>query len=170
MFARIVKESLVRKMRRKLIAVASVGLGATVVTAMLNVAIGIGDNVNRELRSYGANIEVLPRNRSVAVTAAGIQYAAAAPSSYINEQDLPKLKSIFWANNILAFAPFINAPASVSAASGKSADGVLIGTWLDHSITTENGQRFTTGINKVSPWWKVEGKWPTAGECLVGSR
>src|SRR5215467_4257260 len=107
MFTRIVRESLVRKRRRKLMAVAAIALGATVGTAMLAVALGVGDKVNRELRSYGANIEAIPRQRALTVDSGGVQYHAAAPQAYIDESDLPKLKSIFWSNNILSFAPFL---------------------------------------------------------------
>src|SRR5262249_622845 len=116
MFIRIVKESLIRKRRRKLVAVASVMLGAAIATAVLGVALGIGDKVNHELRTYGANIEVLPRDRSVQVTSGGIQYQAAAAGNLLKEQDLPNLVPIFWSNNILAFPPFLAVPVRAQVA------------------------------------------------------
>ncbi|HKV42938.1 MAG TPA: ABC transporter permease, partial [Blastocatellia bacterium] len=178
MFVRIVKESIVRKGRRKVIAIAAVTLGATVATAMLAVALGIGDNVNRELRSYGANIQAVPRGRAMKVTTGGVQYQVASAYSFISEADLPKLKSIFWSNNILAFSPFVELPVNVwKVGSGGTnrtlstgAESKLIGTWFDHPVHTENGQPFITGVRKLSPWWKIEGAWPVDGECLAGIR
>jgi len=172
MFIRIVKESLLRKRRRKIVAVASVMLGAAIATAVLAVGLGIGDKVNRELRAYGANIEVLPRDRSVEVTSGGIQYQAAGAGTLIDERDLPKLRSIFWSNNILAFAPFLR--VSVTARDTKR-DGVatpasLIGTWFERNIPGDNGAAFLTGVKHLNPWWKIDGRWPGDGECLVGVR
>jgi putative ABC transport system permease protein len=171
MFARIVTESLVRKRGRKLIAVAAVALGAAVATAMLTIALGVGDKVNKELRSYGANIEALPRDRRVAVNLGGIQYQAASSTAYLKEADLPRLKSVFWANNILAFAPFLHAPiqAVISQRSSEPIETMLVGTWFDHEIETEEGKKFRTGVREVNSWWKVDGEWPGKGECLAGS-
>src|SRR5215470_3335668 len=133
MFIRIVKESLIRKRRRKLVAVASVMLGAAIATAVLGVGLGVGDKINHELRAYGANIEVLPRDRSIQVTSGGIQYQAAAAGNLLNEQDLRKLRSIFWSNNILAFAPFLDVSvrARIPADSGNGVQANLIGTWFE---------------------------------------
>src|SRR5215831_13816063 len=168
MFARIVRESLVRKRRRKLMAVAAIALGATVGTAMLAVALGVGDKVNRELRSYGANIEAVPRGRSLTVDTAGFRYKAASPQEYLDETDLPKLKSIFWSNNILAFSPFLRIPVQVGVGSGLT-EAVLAGTWFDRNVATEDGKTFRTGVRELCPWWKVQGTWPSDGECLIGT-
>jgi putative ABC transport system permease protein len=172
MFIRIVRESLVRKRRRKIVAAASVMLGAAVATAVLAVGLGIGDKVNRELRSYGANIEVLPRDRSVQVTSGGMQYQAAAAGSLLNEQDLTKLRSIFWSNNILAFAPFLTVSVNArdAARDGAALETNLIGTWFEKNVPGDNGGAFMTGVKQLTPWWKIEGRWPSDGECLVGVR
>src|SRR5215471_13763756 len=182
MFIRIVKESLIRKRRRKVVAVVSVMLGAAIATAVLAVGLGIGDKVNRELRAYGANIQVLPRDRSIQVTSGGIQYQAAAAGSLLDEQDLPRLRTIFWANNILAFAPFLEVPVIVqdSSKAGLELETNLTGTWFEKtvfektvfekSVQGDTGSALVTGVKQLTPWWKVDGRWPEAGECLVGVR
>jgi putative ABC transport system permease protein len=174
MFGRIVKESFLRRRGRKMIAISAVALGAAVATAMIAVAVGIGDKVNRELRSYGANIEALPRDRSVTVTASGISYQAAAGNGYINEQDLPNLRAIFWTNNILAFAPFLTVPVKcglgVQPNGASMIDAPMSGTWFNHTVETPEIKPFVTGVEKVSPWWKVNGGWPKDGQCLIGSK
>src|SRR5262249_6485332 len=151
---------------------ASVMLGASIATAVLGVGLGIGDKVNHELRAYGANIEVLPRDRSVQVTSGGVQYQAAAAGSLLNEQDLPKLRSIFWSNNILAFAPFLEVAvkARVTARPSDEAQANLIGTWFEKNVTGDTGAAFLTGVKRLTPWWKIDGRWPSEGEGLIGVR
>src|SRR5262245_6658707 len=114
MFFTIVKNSFARKTQRKLIAIAAVALGASVATAMLAVALGVGDKVNRELRSYGANIEALPRHRQLTVNAGGLQVEASGAKEYLRETDISRVKSVFWGNNILALTPFLYCASSAS--------------------------------------------------------
>src|SRR5262245_53625611 len=162
MFIRIVKESLIRERRRKLIAAASVALGAGVATAVLAVGLGIGDKVNRELRAYGANIEVLPRDRSVDVTTGGVQFQAVAAGDLLDEQEIPKLRSIFWSNNILALAPFLAVPVKAEDATrrGGQIEANLLGTWFERNVPGDNGARFAAGVKNLAPWWKIDGRWP----------
>ena len=37
----------------------TVALGVSLATAMMNVMLGVGDKVNKELKTYGANITVM---------------------------------------------------------------------------------------------------------------
>src|SRR3989442_1657445 len=60
MLARIVRESLTRGRRRKLLSGVAVALGITVATTLATLALDVGDKVSRELRSFGANISVTP--------------------------------------------------------------------------------------------------------------
>ena len=60
MFLRLVYESFRRQRRRKLLAGIAITLGVAVATAMIAVAADIGDKINRELRTFGANIVVYP--------------------------------------------------------------------------------------------------------------
>src|SRR5205823_7302506 len=62
MFVRLVYQSFFRQRRRKLLAGAAIMLGVGVATAMIAVATDVGDKMNRELRSYGANIIVYPQD------------------------------------------------------------------------------------------------------------
>jgi putative ABC transport system permease protein len=67
MFFRFVSQSIRRSPRRKAMTVAAVAMGTAVATAMLGVMLDIGDRVNRELRSLGANLLVTPKARSLPV-------------------------------------------------------------------------------------------------------
>jgi putative ABC transport system permease protein len=84
-----------------------------------------------------------------------VDYRPAASGAFISEDDLVKLKEIFWRNNIVAFTPFLYVPAKVG---GQST--VLIGTWFEKLLPVDKSEVFATGLKKLHPAWKVEGEWP----------
>ena len=73
----------------------------------------IGDRVNRELRSLGANLMVTPKARSLPVEIGGISYRPVSSEDYIPEAQVPKIKSTFWQLNITGFAPSLKAAAVI---------------------------------------------------------
>src|SRR5207253_9406767 len=86
--------------------------------------------------------------------------------AYLNEADLPKIKGIFWRNNIAAFAPEL--PVNVRVGTNET---TLLGTYFAKRMKFGN-QEFVTGARTAFPWWKIEGNWPAddSGEVLVGER
>ena len=56
MFLRILIESLTRRMSRKALSVLAVWIGLTLVLGLLALSLDVGDKINVELRSFGANI------------------------------------------------------------------------------------------------------------------
>lgn len=168
MIRRIIHQSVIRRRRRKLLSLVAITLGIAVVTAIATLAVDVGDKVNYELCSVGANIVVTPAAGGFPVSIGGVDFRPAGTGAYLDESTLSNMKKIFWRNSIIAFAPFVYVPAS--------ADGhrfVLIGTWLDRTLSVSSGETFTTGIRQLHPAWKVEGAWPGADddhECLVGAQ
>lgn len=177
MFLRLLYQSFRRQQRRKLLAAIAVTIGVAVATAMIAIAVDVGDKINRELRSYGANLVVYPEDAALDVRIGDQQIKPSVSGSYLKESDLPNIKGIFWGHNILAFAPFLETHATIEiTARGKTAtrlspfpetqatsagpDVRVIGTYFDKSLHfgTEN---FDTGVEKLYPWWKVEGTWPS---------
>lgn len=170
MFLRLVYQSFRRQQRRKLLAGVSIALGVTVATAMIAVATDIGDKINRELRSYGANIAVTPQADTLDVRIGGVDLKPVSDGSYIKESDLTEIKGIFWRNNIEGFTPFLPVPVDVTTPSGASAHVDLVGTYFQKKLRYGK-EDFTTGVRKISPWWKVVGTWPSddANDLLVGA-
>jgi putative ABC transport system permease protein len=170
MFVRLVYESFRRQKRRKLLAGAAITLGVTVATAMIAVATDIGDKINRELRSIGANLVVTPQEDSLDLEIAGVNLKPPTDGAFLSEADLPKIKGIFWHNNITGFAPML--PVSVAIErDGKPQGGTLLGTYFAKELSF-GADKFTTGVRSTHPWWRVSGEWPKddSRDILVGER
>src|SRR6266571_3228181 len=113
MFARLVYESFRRQKRRKLLAGVAITLGVGVATAMIAVAADIGDKINRELRSYGANLVVTPQEDTLNLDMGGVDLRPPSDGAYLNEADLPSIRGTFWHHNIVGFSPML--PVKVPA-------------------------------------------------------
>jgi putative ABC transport system permease protein len=170
MFVRLVYESFRRQKRRKLLAGAAIALGVTVATAMIAVATDIGDKINRELRTIGANLLVTPQEDTLDVEIGGVNLKPPSDGAFLNEADLPKIKGTFWHNNITGFAPMLPVNVAVQH-DGKTEDITLLGTYFAKKISFGK-EEFTTGVRSTHPWWKVSGAWPDDGsrDVLVGER
>ncbi len=169
MFFRLIYQSFLRQRRRKLLAGTAVMLGVSVTTAMIAVATDIGDKINRELRSYGANLVVYPDTDALDVEIGGVNLTPARDAAYLNEADLPKIKGMFWRHNIVGFAPML--PVKVDIHHGEQKRTVeLVGTYFAKTLRLGN-DAFTTGVRKTHPWWKVNGHWPNddSDQVLLGA-
>jgi putative ABC transport system permease protein len=187
MFLRLVADSVTRRPRQKLLTTAALALGMAVATAALSVSLDVGDRLSHEFRSLGANLLVTPQADSLPLEIGGVDYRPVNAGAYLPEDDLPKLKTIFWHNNIVGFAPVLEVPvgfapleAPADARTGFFQIQVtrvvidrttLIGTWANHSVSVPDGSRFLTGVDKTNGWWQVDGRWFTDGakECILGS-
>jgi putative ABC transport system permease protein len=158
MFLRLLFESFRRQKRRKTVALLAIALGMSIATAMIAVGTDIGDKISQELRSLGANLVITPIEDTLDVNIGGVNLKPASEGAFINEQDLIKMKSIFWGHNIKGYAPFLSDRKLVHTSSGN-VDAELIGTYFAQPLRYGTEQ-FSTGVRTVNPWWKVEGAWP----------
>src|SRR3984957_6984874 len=168
MFLRIVKDSFARQPRRKLLTAVALALATAVATATLSVALDVGDRLASEFRSLGANLLVTPQADALPLEIGGVDYRQVESGAYLPEADLGKLKTIFWRNNIIGFAPSLDVPVALRMAGSGAASNqqnananvVLIGTWYRHDVAVpKGGGTFTTGIAATTPWWHVDGRW-----------
>src|SRR5437660_10203132 len=107
MFLGIVRESFARTPRRKVLTAAALARGMAVATGTLSVVLDVGDRLALEFRSLGANLLVTPQADTLPLEIGGVDYRPVDAGSYLPESDLPQIKSIFWHNNIVAFAPLL---------------------------------------------------------------
>jgi putative ABC transport system permease protein len=150
-----------------------------VATATLEVALDVGDRLAREFRSLGANLLVTPASDTLPLEIGGVDYRPVDAGAYLPASDLGKLKTIFWRNNVMGFAPFLDVPVVIASPdsqkdsqnnSQKNSHEELVGTWYSHSVSVPDGGTFTTGISATDPWWHVDGRWFSDGseESVVG--
>jgi putative ABC transport system permease protein len=170
MFLRLVADSFGRRPRHKLLTGAAL-------------ALGMGDRLAKEFRSLGANLLVTPQADSLPLEIGGVDYRPVNAGAYLPETDLPKLKTIFWHNNVMGFAPILDTSTKVEGLAPKQdisapmrheapslIDIRLVGTWAQHIVRLPDGSAYVTGIEKTNPWWRVSGRWfaDNAEECVVG--
>lgn len=160
-----------RAPRRKAMTMAAVALGSAVATAMLGAMLDVGDRVNRELRSLGANLMVTPKSGALPVEIGGIRYQPAAKDEFIPVALVPKIKSIFWQLNITALAPSLRAQANIG---GREAP--VDGVWFLRNFRAPDGARVATGLRALNAAWKVDGRWVDDAEpdehartCMLGA-
>ena len=164
MFLRIIKSSILNSKDSKFLAFLTIFLSVSLIACMLNITLKIGDEVAKELRSYGSNIVVLPRSQSLSIEIGGKEYSPLKNDDYLAESELHKIKEIFWRNNITSFAPFLYA---------KAGGYDIIGTYFEKDVGVSDEPYFRVGVKSLYPFWNVEGKWPSddaMDEVLAGNK
>nr|WP_076389620.1 ABC transporter permease [Vaginimicrobium propionicum] len=163
-FFRMIFRALRRQISKRLLVAVTIFLGASLTTSMFAVMLDIGDKIKQELGSYGANIQVLPKGTSVISDMYDVQSQTAQGA--LREDELGKLKTIFWAYNIEDFAPFLQVDVKTDLGEVEA-----IGTWFNNTLELADGDSVTTGLTRMRDWWQIDGKWADdAGEMMVGSR
>ncbi|MDR2442562.1 MAG: ABC transporter permease [Deltaproteobacteria bacterium] len=196
MFFKMLLGALSRQKRKHLMIAFTVGLGVSLATAMLGVMFDVGDKVNQELKSYGANLSVIPKGASIlsdlyrfqdegqtngesgsagtsragspigandpsgssasssSSSSAGSNQAGAADvaNNFIPESELYKIKMIFWAYNIVDFAPYLSIDGFVGETSVP-----LTGTWFNKHLSLPTGDEVDTGMTGLKSWWVLDG-------------
>ena len=156
MLFKMIRGVLLHQKGKMLLIAFTIALGASLATGMLNVMWDVGDKVNQELKTYGANITVKPKDSSLLSDIYDVGEGEQLSTSYLNEEDLPKLKTIFWAFNIVDFTPFLN--TVVTLPNGGSAQ--MTGTWFHHHLSLPTGEELDAGIAGMRSWWDVtQGAW-----------
>jgi putative ABC transport system permease protein len=141
-----------------------------VATAMIAVATDIGDKINRELRTIGANLVVTPQEDSLDVEIGGVNLKPPTDGAFLSEADLPKIRGIFWHNNITGFAPVLPVNVTVES-SGKQLSVPLLGTYFAKKLSYGK-EEFSTGVRSTYPLWRIIGTWPedSSRDVLIGGR
>ena len=138
MYLRMVTAALKNRKSRVAIALLALVLGIGVISGLLSVYNDITLKMSKELRSYGANLVLVPAQQQEGST------LELAKLNQVLEQ-VPQEKTI-------GYSPYL------------------------YGIVTGNKQRFVavgvdfSGIQKVSPYWSLDGAWPSDNnQIVVGS-
>ena len=162
----MIRGVLFHQMGKMLLIAFTIALGASLATGMLNVMWDVGDKVNQELKTYGANIIVKPKDSSLLAEIYDAGEGEQLSVSYLNEEDLPKLKTIFWAFNIVDFTPFL----ATEAVLPDGTEAQVNGTWFYHHLSLPTGEELDAGITGMRSWWDItDGKWLDESEESAAS-
>ena len=166
MLFKMIRGVLFHQMGKMLLIAFTIALGASLATGMLNVMWDVGDKVNQELKTYGANIIVKPKDSSLLAEIYDAGEGEQLSVSYLNEEDLPKLKTIFWAFNIVDFTPFLTTEAVLPDGTKTQVNG----TWFSHHLSLPTGEELDAGITGMRSWWDItDGKWLDESEESAAS-
>ena len=155
MFWKMIGGALFRQKSKMLMIAFTIALGAALSSAMLNTMLGVGDKVNQELKTYGANIVVMHKDASLLTSIYGVDTNKTVNTHFLREDELPKIKTIFWAYNIVDFAPFLTVNAEYAH---TNTDVKIIGTWFNKQLDLSTGQSITTGMSRMRTWWEIYGR------------
>ncbi|WP_448759501.1 ABC transporter permease [Actinomyces oricola] len=169
-FLRLIQRSFARQIRRRALIVLTVALSASVSVAMLGVVLDVGDKINAELTTYGSNIIVQPRAEGVVADLYETGEDSEA-TAFLDEAEVANVKTIFWAYNIVDFAPSLTGHVTVSAAGTTLQNTAVTGTWFNKELALPTGQEVVAGVSTLRSWWTMEGAWPAddADEAIVGT-
>ena len=183
MLSRFIAKSLWHGKAKAVLVLLAVATASALVSAFLNIALTVTEEMAKELRSFGANIILVPKSDPLEVSFGGLKFVSPDDAEYLKEADLPRIKTIFWKHNIVGFTPFLSRTVEV-----EGAQALLVGTWFEKTIPIPQGtgsvkfasgsrngvapeKTFRTGLQSLSRWWQIDGRWPREDEdgALLGS-
>ena len=158
MLFRMIKGALLRQKSKMLLIALTIALGASLSTSMINVMLDVRDKVQEEMKAFGANIIVKPNDSTLLGDMYAIEDEGSAflKQSWLKEEELGKIKEIFWTFQIRNFAPFLN----VSAETDTGRPVQLVGTWFNHHLSLATGEELDAGVKDLRSWWDLtKGEW-----------
>lgn len=175
MFGRLVRGSIRARRMRSAMVVLAIMVGAAYASALLTTSFSVRERMATEFRSFGPNIVVSPVSSTIEVGLPGISIGSITEQGYINESDLWKIKKLpNLGGEIIGYAPYLYQQV-MAYAYGMNAHAVLAGTYFLHAepnVTGSDGQAWTTGVKRISPWG-VRGGWVPGDQngsgCMVGT-
>lgn len=150
MFKKIILKSVLVRKKKFLIVIMAVLLGTAIMTSLLNIYLDLSSNISKDLRSFGANIMVLPNS--------GSPIALEGNEKDIDKNKLVDLDSFKISEShskehIYGISPYLYGTATV-----KMVDVVVAGIDVEKAL-------------KINPWWKITGEIPSnnnSNEILIG--
>ncbi len=139
MFRRLIWKYLTRRKKWVFVVVLASMIGASLPAALLNLSLYLDEQINQELRGFGANILITPRSAVLQVGSGTLDYGSLSGGMFINETEIAKITTVPSAGDILAYAPLLYGVVKVASQSV-----VLVGTWFDQD-------------DVLRPWWQVTG-------------
>lgn len=132
--------SLLRRRSRMLVALLAIAVGATILSGLVTIYYDVPKQMGEQFRSYGANM-----------------LFTASDGEKLTYDEISKAKSLIDENQLVGCAPYRYETATLKLNEDLSYSCIVAGTELEEA-------------KKSSPYWVVDGEWPSSdGELLVGA-
>jgi putative ABC transport system permease protein len=132
------------------VATLSLSLSAALVFALVAVRRGVGEQLGRELASYGANLLVLPESAPLRFGLGALELGPVEEERSLPEAALRAL------------------PQARGAGVETVAPGLLARVDLDGEPVAAAGWPLDA-LQRLNPLWRVRPAWPGAGEAMIGT-
>ncbi len=161
MLFKLIQKSFINQKKAMALMIVAVAVGTAIASSLISISLEIEGRVSKELRSFGANILVEPKIEGLA--------DISGQKRYLRQEDIIKVKTIFWRHNILGAAPFLDEAAFLKF-NNWSEKVTVSGTWYEKRLAVPGEeQEFSAGIKNVFPWWLIRGNWSEGpGNVIVG--
>lgn len=149
MFWRILLASLHHQRARLGVAALAMTLGSTLVSGLLNLSGDIGGQVGRELRAYGANLIIRPKERSLLVGMGELEFGEVSAAQTLAEADLEPVRQV---KGVVGILPYL-----YTVVEANERPAILAGVDF-------------TAARSINTWWQVQGRWPEAADEILAGR
>jgi putative ABC transport system permease protein len=148
----IAVRNLMRRKGKAAFVLAGLLIGVSTVVAIVNFVASMARDINHKLEKYGANILIVPRSESLALSYGGISLGGVAfDMKEMEAADLSHIRGIKNAANVAAVGPMVLGVVRVMKQS-------ILMAGVDFS-----SQKI------LKPWWRVDGSIPGENAVLMGS-
>lgn len=148
----IAYRNLIRRKGKAAFIVAGLLIGVATVVTVITLVDAMTADINHKLDQYGANILIVPRTESLALSYGGLSLGGVSfDMQEIRETELAQVRSIKNAANIAALGPMVLGVITIN-----THNVLLAGVDFD-------------AARILKPWWKVDGALPEANGVLLGS-
>ena len=145
-------KNLLRRKGKAAFVLAGLVIGVSTVVGIISYIEAMTQEINHKLEKFGANILVVPKTESLALSYGGLSLGGVSfEMEEIQQADLGRVSTIKNAANIAALGPLVLGVANVS----------------DRKVLMAGVDFKAAGILK--PWWKVQGNMPNTGEIMLGA-
>ena len=148
MFLRMITSSLLRRRSRMIIALFSIGIGATILAGLVTIYIDVPRQMGAQFRSYGANVLILPKDGQTLTTKAlneslssvpPEEIVGSAPYRYVRLDMMTRQQSFTAAgtdfNQIIRTSPYFSVEGSYPASIRE----ILVGKEIAETIGLKTG-------------------------------
>lgn len=129
MLKRIVYKSINKRKNKIIAAILAIVMGASMVSALVNISLDLNNKVAKELRAFGSNLVLFPDEKRE------------IEGNFLTMDEINKLAATDFIEDIYGYVPYL-----YNIGKLKENNVVIVGTQF-------------ANIRKTSPWWKVEGNW-----------